>query len=274
MAIVTFWSNNKKQTYQTASMAAIATSLVVNHNFKTLLLSTEPKDTSLVDAFIDTSRDDFIKGIMGNKIDMAAGLDGLVKLYTTNKLNPESITDYARIILKGNRLEILPAPEEEPEQPEIALAAYKDVLLTAEKFYNIVFVDLSKGLDNDMSKQILEMSDLVVLTITQGIREINSFIEARESNPVLMSDKIILSIGRYDNYSKYTVKNVARALGNKILPYTIPYNTLFFEAFNEGKLLDFFIKFANSTLPNSNTSFMTDVKTTKDALMQKLADVR
>ncbi len=40
MAIITFWSNAKKPTGQTMSIAAVATSMAIEHNYKILLIST------------------------------------------------------------------------------------------------------------------------------------------------------------------------------------------------------------------------------------------
>ena len=40
MAIITFYSNSKKETAQTMSIAAVATSMAIEHNYKILLIST------------------------------------------------------------------------------------------------------------------------------------------------------------------------------------------------------------------------------------------
>ncbi len=40
MAIITFWSNTEKETGQTMSIAAVAASMAIEHNYKILLIST------------------------------------------------------------------------------------------------------------------------------------------------------------------------------------------------------------------------------------------
>lgn len=40
MAIITFWSKSKKETGQTMSAVAVATSMAIEHNYKILLIST------------------------------------------------------------------------------------------------------------------------------------------------------------------------------------------------------------------------------------------
>ena len=53
MSIITFWSNTKKQTAQTMSLAAIATSMAIEHNYKILIISTIYNDDTLELCFGD-----------------------------------------------------------------------------------------------------------------------------------------------------------------------------------------------------------------------------
>lgn len=47
MPVISFWSNTKKQTGQTMSLAAIATSMAIEHNYKILIISTIYNDNTL-----------------------------------------------------------------------------------------------------------------------------------------------------------------------------------------------------------------------------------
>ena len=62
-------------------------------------------------------------------------------------------------------------------------------------------------------------------------------------------NNIIFLLGKYDKYSKYNIKNLQRLEKIKDI-YGIPYNTLLFEACNEGSLADFIINYRN-VKPNS-----------------------
>ena len=44
MSIVTFWSNGKEETGKTLAIAAIATYMAIEHNYKILVISTGYKD--------------------------------------------------------------------------------------------------------------------------------------------------------------------------------------------------------------------------------------
>ena len=49
MAIVSFWSNSKRETGQTLSSVAIATSMSINHNYKVLEIATGFMDKTIDD---------------------------------------------------------------------------------------------------------------------------------------------------------------------------------------------------------------------------------
>lgn len=51
MSIVSFWSNGKEQTGKTLSMAAIATNISIERNYRILIISTGYKDKTLSDCF-------------------------------------------------------------------------------------------------------------------------------------------------------------------------------------------------------------------------------
>lgn len=51
MAIVSFWSNTKKETAQTLSIVAIATYMAVEHNSKILILDTNFNNPTINNCF-------------------------------------------------------------------------------------------------------------------------------------------------------------------------------------------------------------------------------
>ena len=55
---------------------------------------------------------------------------------------------------------------------------------------------------------------------------------------------------------------------------TIPYNTLFFEACNEGTVADFFIKFRKINPKDKNAAFIQEVKNTTDKIIYKLQELQ
>ena len=271
MAIVTFWSNGKEETAKTLSIAAIATHMAIEHNYKILIVSTIFNDTTLETCYWEPKNEELIKQIAGNKKDISSGIDGLVQLSLSNKLTPENITNYTRLVFPGNRLEVLSGSKAESyEEYEKIRQTYKEVIQAANQFYDFVFVDLNKGLDNDYIQGILETSDLVVVNLTQRLKLIREFEEIREKNEIFKKDNVMVLVGRYDKFSKYNAKNIARTLGYKGEVSVIPYSTLFFEACNEGKAADFFLRYRKLSATDRNALFIEEIKKAQTAILERL----
>ena len=151
---------------------------------------------------------------------------------------------------------------------------YKEIIQTANKYYDLVIVDLNKGLDNNIATEILECSDLIVVSITQRLKIINAYMELKKENPIFAQNNIMTLIGRYDRFSKYSGKNVARYLGEKKEPLLIPYCTLFFESCNEGKIADFFLRFRKISDTDRNAIFINEVKKTSEKIIYKLQELQ
>ena len=277
MAIITFWSNEKNETAQTLSMAAVATYMAIEHNYKILILSTKYQDKTLEECFWDLSKSKaLIREITGNKkVSLDSGIDGLIKIIASNKTSPEIVTNYTRIVFK-DRLDVLFSTEESKTEEEYmgVKKIYPEIIKTANQSYDLVFVDLNKGLDEEYNKEILEMSDVIMVNLTQRLRLINDFAKLREEEEFLKKRNIMLLLGRYDKFSKYSVKNIARFYHMKKEPLDVPYNTLFFEACSEGKIADFFLRMHNLDKADRNAVFIQEVKKIAESIIYKLQELQ
>lgn len=278
MSIITFWSNTKKQTAQTMSLAAIATSMAIEHNYKILIISTIYNDDTLELCFGDLNNNKkILKKLMQNTtVAVDNGIEGLSKMAYSNRMTPEIIQNYTRVVYK-NRLEILYGYKEVEDRPtkEEYLKIkdkYKEIIQNASKFYDMVFVDVEKGLDDDNVKQILKISDVVVINTEQKIGMINSINELIHSE--LRNENFILNIGRFDSYSKYSVKNISRYLGIKRDISVIPYNTLYFEAASEQSVADLFLKIRNVAEGDRNRAFVVETKNAVEKIVYKLQELQ
>ena len=79
MSIITFMSEDIKETGQTISISAIATAMAIEHNYKILLFSTEFIDKTLEKCFWNSSNR--LTGLFtkANVMDVSNGLEGLVR---------------------------------------------------------------------------------------------------------------------------------------------------------------------------------------------------
>lgn len=276
MAIVSFWGPRDEETGQTLAISAIATYLGVERNYKILVLSTKYKDETFESCFWEPDRNKELKKVLNeNKSDLSTGIEGLAKAVASNKITPENITNYTKVVFKGNRLEILETVKNDDYEEYLKIRSmYKQIIQTANKFYDLVFVDLDKGLEEEFIKEILGISHLVVMTIVQKIKTIDAYNDLKNNNELFKNKAIIPVIGKYDQFSKYNSKNVARYLGEKKEFSVIPYCTLFCESSEEGKLPDYFIKFRNIEEPDRNATFIKGIKETGSAIIYKLQELQ
>lgn len=254
MAIVTFWNNGRAETGQSMMLASVATTLAINYNYKILMINTKHNDKSLEYAFETKNSINaiFTKG----KTDLDTGLSGVTKAIISNKTSPEIITNYTKIIFKN--LELLTDSNISDEDFERYIGYIKEIIKLANRYYDIVLVDLEGNIKNQNIKQILQMSNINVVTLVQNINIIDDFINERNKNEILKDDKTLVALGKYDEKSKYTVKNTAKYLKIKKV-YKNPYNTIFSMDAPEGRVADYFIKFKRINSSHINFEFVNSV---------------
>ena len=280
MAIITFWSSSKKQTGQTMSLAAIATSMAIEHNYKILIISTKYNDNSLELCFGGTDKNKkLVNRLISNPtVTVDSGIEGLSKMVYSGRMTPEIIQNYTKVIYK-NRLEILYGYREATDRPSKdeymkIRDKYKDVVQNASRFYDMVFVDLDKGLENDMIRQVLSISDVIVYNVEQKINMINEFVRLKNENDKKQTRNLILNIERFDSFSKYTIKNISRYVGIRRDITAIPYNTLFFEASSEENVADLFLKIRNVSDADRNAGFMKAVQDSVQKIIYKVQELQ
>ena len=278
MAVITFCSNEIKETGQTLSMAAIASYMAIEHNYKILMISTGFNDLTLENCFWEYNKIRSTGGVLKQDvgtIGLVSGVEGLIKALNTNRTNTEIVRNYSKIVLK-NRLDVLLSPNTRSYQEYVEIAKYyTEILQTANKFYDFVFVDLSKRMPPKEVTEILQTSDIIVMNLTQRLRTIDDFIALRENSEFYRRKNIILNIGRYDKFSTYNAKNITRFLGEKNQVLTIPYNTLLFEASNEAGVPDLFLRLKRiSDIDDRNAIFMQEVKRATENIIYRLQELQ
>ena len=274
MSVVTFWNNGKEQAGKTLAIAAITTYMAIEHNYKILVISTGHKDSTIDRCFWEEKKLKRNLGLFGpnTNIAMEDGVVGLETIMKSNRISPEQITNYTKIIFK-DRLEILPSFKGEKIEYDELKTYYPDIINLANRYYDLVFVDLDEELGEELKNTILSNSNLIVANLSQRLTSINEFMKIREEKEILNSNKTLILIGRYDKFSKYTIKNISRYMGEKNKVSTIPYNTLFFEACEEAKVPDLFLRLRKIDEEDRNSIFIEEVKRTSDNIIYRLQDL-
>lgn len=276
MSIVTFYNSSIEQTGKTMSIAAIATYMAIEHNYRILVISTTNREDSLKKCFWEEKKKKRNLGIFGPNatLEVETGVEGLARVVKSNKISPNIVTNYTKVVFK-DRFEILLGCENQPSDGTVIETMYPSIIKAANQYYDLVFVDLDENVDEETRKTIIYDSDIVVINMSQRLRSINKFRELKEQNQLLASKKALILIGRYDKFSKYSSKNISRYLGEKNQVLTIPYNTLFFEATEEAGVPDLFLRFRkNLDSEDRNAFFIGEVKRASENIVYRLQDLQ
>lgn len=270
MPIVSFWSTvESTQTATTSTIVAAACSMASNpkNNYKILLTQTHYQNMDLEASFFNMN-----KLNSSGSLDIAdTGIDALDRLLRSNKLSPENIANYAKPAMTG-KLEILYGSfKNDRDSYDRVLETMPMMIEQASRFYDLVLVDLTRGYNSSEINQILQQSDLIVLTMNQKMHDLNKIFKDLDTLKILQEKTVISVIGKYDRFSKYTNKNIARNFNYKKPIYTIPYNTQFFDACNEGKAVSFFISNLNADVATDrNGYFISESSKVANAIVSAL----
>lgn len=280
MSVITFVNNMEEETGKTMSLVAIATNMAIEYNNKILIISTTNKEDKIKNCFFQDKQVKKMRlGIFGeNKstIETESGIEGIVKMARSNKLTPEIITNYTKVVFK-ERLEVLLGAERkihDAMEEEIA-EEYAEIIDVAKMYYDKIFVDLDSNLSAEIKQKITDDSDLVIVSTSQNYSSLKRLKENKEKSRLLQSPKTLILVGRYDKYSKYNVKNITRYLEEKNQVLTLPYNTLYFEATNEAGVPDLLLKLRKLSDPDDrNALFIEEIKRASENIMYRLQELQ
>lgn len=245
MAIVAFWSLNNRKTSQTTSMTAAAVQMAIEKNYKILMIDSNFHTDAMSKALEDNSRTERLKRRLNlGKVDISSGAEGLMQAASTNRIAPEVIKNFTKPIF-NKRLDFLGTLQTgDRKEYERLLPFYLDIIAVADKYYDLVYIDLEKTLGNEVTRKILEKADIIVCCFEQNMKEIDAFRNIWGVDPLFPKNKTIPLLTREDRFSKYNSDNVARYIGQR--PgrgiCSIVYNTMLMEKMQEGAVADFLIQ--------------------------------
>lgn len=277
MAVIAFYTNSKDQAGNTVSAISLATYMGIVQNKRNLFISTSLNNNEIKTA-LWPNQTKKRSGLFGPNTNTANvndnGIEGLDRIIRSNKISPDIITDYTRVALRG-RLEILQGYNGSDEQYREIQKQYLQIITFAKQVYENVIIDIDRELDNKTKFEILNASDIVVAMTTQKLENINRLIKTMAEGVILKKTNTIITLGKYDERSKYNAKNISRnVLKTKEIINTVPYNTVLFEDIQEGKLIDMFIKFLELKSRDENTFFIDEIKRLKENVDQKAIQIQ
>ena len=274
MPIISFWNPTESaQTGTTATMVAVANSIATRYpRYKMLLTQTHFSNMKMESSYFNTDK----LASKGNLDDITdTGVDALERLLRSNKISPESIQIYSK--LKGTSIEVLYGSfKNDKDSFNRVLETIPFMLEYATQCYDLVLVDLTKGTSVKEVNDILQKSDLIVVTLNQDKEVLKDMMKQFNSLKILQEKPVIPVFARYDRYLTYNAKNVVRTFNfkfDKRETYTIPYNSQYFDACNDGKSLEFFIENMNADIATErNGYFISEAAKVADRVINVLGD--
>ena len=275
MPIISFWNpTGEGQVGTTTTMVSIANSIAIrNPRYKVLLAQTHFQSLKMESAYFNLNKM-ANKGNMDDITDI--GVDALERLLRSNKISPESIKTYSKP-KGGTSVEVLYGSfKSDKDSFNRVLETIPFVLDYATQYYDMVFVDLTKGTDVKEVNDILQKSDVIVVTLNQDAEILRKMLVQFSTLKILQEKPILPIFSRYDQYLAYSARNILRNYNfkfDKREVYTIPYNSLYYDAMNNGASLEFFLQHMGDDLATTREGwFISEVDKAKDKLFQMLGD--
>ena len=279
MAVIAFWSGSNKETGQTVSAAAIATYMAIEHNYRILLVDATFNDDTLERCFWTIRKGNtpnLTQKLNQGKIDISAGAEGLASAIASNKATPEIITNYTRVVFK-NRLDVLCGLKTKSREEYLkTITLYKDLLHTANKYYDLVFVDLEKTLALDTTKDMLEEADIIMYDFTKNLKQADEYLEIVQNNSNLLTkQKLIPLLSNSDENTPYNVKNVTRYIGERKEIPKIPYTSGFVKSISEAGVANYFLQNGMSGKSfNKNSDLVSSVGHACETIVKRLEELK
>jgi len=256
---VSFWSNYH-QVGTTNNMIAVAVYLAFRCRMRILVAHNHFDRSTLETAFIDKS---YLEHSLMDFSD--TGIDALSRFIRFNRIEKDEIACYTTTVIR-NRLDLLAGTR--ITNMDIYQNGLKEtihlILKSAADYYDLVLIDTAPGI-NEVSRSIIENSDLIAVNLSQNPYTIDNFL----SNYGNYMDKAFLIIGKYDGNSRYNIKKIKKRFRLDHI-HAIPYSTEFADACIESRAVDFIIKNLKADKNDIHSSFIKGVAETAESMLRLL----
>lgn len=238
MPKIVFWSPKADPVGQTLASVAVSTLMAIEEDYSNILLHGHWQARKIESAFTDYESLKKLNVFNSSSI----GITALARLVESNKLTAESIRNYAKPVLK-QRLDIMYGTNvASREQFANLTKSLSMVIQKSTETYDLVWVDLPKGVEKEYIIKVLEGADYIICTMSQDEVFIDEFMELYLENEIIKDKPKMLLMCNYEPRSKYNIKNIRRKYGIKENIMAIPHNYVFSDACNDGNVIDFFYK--------------------------------
>jgi MinD-like ATPase involved in chromosome partitioning or flagellar assembly len=231
--LVAFWGPSLGQGRTSSNMAAIATTIALDHHVRILVTHTHQGHGTLEHIF--ASARPYTPSLHNH-----GGMDAIERLVMCGMLTPEGIRDQAESILK-DRLELLRGLSGTGDKAQKLILPH--IFREYQRFYDLLFIDMSSESNSDVVNMVLQQADLVVVNINQDRRLLESYFHKGGKAVIGDHAPMLYCLGAYERTSRLNKEKIIKQFGlNKKELGVIPYDVRFLDAQNEQRMLQFLLK--------------------------------
>ncbi|MEK4983581.1 hypothetical protein [Bacillus sp. FSL K6-6540] len=250
----------------TTNTAAITTSIAKDYHYRILVSQPQWSDYTLEQSF-KKSINQYNKNVSSLS---GTGLDALLRLARSYKLDRESVKDNSMMIEK-DRMDLLTGSEKADLRLfEDSMEYISTIFAKAKEYYQAIFLDLHSGNNSYFIQSAIEQSDLVVVCLNQNIHVLNKYFSGENLPAALQKKPKIILLGQYDKQSKYKIQTIKKLFGTSDPMYPLSYSPQIRDAFNDGDIKGFFSQNRHISKGHTNYDFMKDVRAISKAILTEL----
>lgn len=256
---ITFWSPIHGQATVTSNMVVIALLSGIIYKMRCIMTQTQFNNNNLEAPLVgerlkNDNSEDYFRG---------TGIDALIRNFKAAQVKYEDVENCC-ISFPNTNVSLLPGTAKnnksyfDDEMNKVLLK----LLAQIDSLYDFIFLDVNSGA-NELSKDIMLSSDLVVVNLPQNIHVIEEYMSCQDSLMKGLKGDIFYLIGNYDNSSRYNISNLRRRYHkymNKNNSGVIPHNTLYLDSQNDSRVVEFIKDNVNCREPDCNYYFMKKAK--------------
>jgi len=260
---IAFWSPNHGQTGTTTAAMTYAAYMALTNNFKVLVAHSQMYHSTLEACLIEPKK----KAEEEWRYFKDHGLSALRRLVKSGRLLSGIISDYTTSLLPNMSLDLLEGSNEiKSYSDEEETAILRHIFLMADSDYDMVFLDVHSGMNYDLTKKILEDSDIIIVCLNQNRQLIERFL--KEESALLAGKQCVYHLGFYDEESKYSLKNLQRKYQLETV-MALPYHTPYLDACNNHQALDYLMRHLTVKPKHPAYFFMKTIEESMEKLMER-----
>jgi len=261
---VTFWSPIHGQAAATSNMMVVAFLAGIEHRKRSIITQTQFNNNNLEAPLVGSN----VRNSVAENFFRGTGIDTLIRSFKASQVTKDDVENCC-ISNENTNVSLLPGTSKsnrsyfDDEMEKTLLRLFNQV----DQLYDMMFIDVNSG-NNPLSMEIIKSSDLVIINLPQNCHVIDDFFEYQKDQ---IKGEVFYLFGNYDNNSRYNIKNLRRRYRKYITKDNsgvIPHNTLYLDAQNDGKVVDFIKNNINCRESDSNYYFMEKSKSATSKIIK------